>query len=361
MTYGYSMTPSKTDPLVELARRMVHNMDRSLQPGAWLVDMMPILKYLPEWFPGAGFKQTAVQWKALKEETLNIPYSFVRQLMSKGDHYPSYVSKLVQQCSDGKSGSKLGNSDENAIKSSAAVMFLGASDTVPSSLRSFVNAMIMFPEVQHKAQAELDRVVGKGRLPQFEDRDQLPYIDALVKEVHRWSPVAPMGLPHTAVEDIYWNGYRIPQGSFVMPSIWWFCHDPDVYTDPDSFCPDRFMEPRNEPDPKTVVFGYGRRLCPGRHFADSSMFLVIAQMLAVFDIGKKDDRNTAGKGAIGNGIHVDHGSGAININHLVGCKVDITLRDAKAEDILVDTNIAAGKEEDDHARLLASAIDSMHN
>lgn len=80
--------------------------------------------------------------------------------------------------------------------------------------------MGIYPEVQKKAQEELDRVLGPNRLPRFEDRSNLPYIEAIVKEALRWHPVAPMGIPHMSTEDDVYEGYFIPKGSLVMPNIW---------------------------------------------------------------------------------------------------------------------------------------------
>jgi cytochrome P450 len=85
----------------------------------------------------------------------------------------------------------------------------------------FFLAMMKFPDVQHKAQEEIDRVVGIGRLPSFQDRNELPYIDAIVKEVLRWHPVAPMGLPHMTTEDDVCEGYLIPKGALLLPNIWY--------------------------------------------------------------------------------------------------------------------------------------------
>lgn len=86
---------------------------------------------------------------------------------------------------------------------------------------TFFLAITVFPEVQKKAQEELDRVIGNDRLPVSADRDTLPYIMAVMKETHRWHPIAPMGLPHTSTaEDIY-KGYRIPKGAILMPNTWY--------------------------------------------------------------------------------------------------------------------------------------------
>ena len=88
-------------------------------------------------------------------------------------------------------------------------------------MRAFLVAMAMYPDVQKKAQAELDAVVGRGRLPESGDRGSLPYTEAVVKELLRWHTVAPIGVPHRVVSDDEYNGYFIPAGSIVTPNIWY--------------------------------------------------------------------------------------------------------------------------------------------
>jgi cytochrome P450 len=89
-----------------------------------------------------------------------------------------------------------------------------------SSVGTFFLAMALNPEVQIKAQEEIDRVIGLGRLPTVEDRKRLPYINAVVQEVLRWHPVVPMGVPHMSTVDDMYDGYFIPKGSLLMPNIW---------------------------------------------------------------------------------------------------------------------------------------------
>lgn len=80
--------------------------------------------------------------------------------------------------------------------------------------------MAMHPDKQRMAQEELDRVVGKDRLPNFSDYDQLPYVRAIVKEVLRWHIVSPLGLPHVSLEDDVYEGYFIPAGTIVNTNMW---------------------------------------------------------------------------------------------------------------------------------------------
>lgn len=85
-----------------------------------------------------------------------------------------------------------------------------------SAIKTFFYYMALHPEIQKKAQEEIDRVVGNQRLPDFNDRDSMPYSDAIYREVMRIRPVFPLGLPHTSIEDDVYNGYFIPKGRIPL-------------------------------------------------------------------------------------------------------------------------------------------------
>ncbi|KAG8728589.1 hypothetical protein FRC10_004813 [Ceratobasidium sp. 414] len=131
---------------------------------------------------------------------------------------------------------------------------------------ALVGAMILFPEVQRKAQEEIDLVTGMERLPGMKDRPQLPYIDRLIQEVLRWRSVVPIGMPHASHRDDIYKGYRIPKGAIVAIS-----QNPNVYKDPETFEPDRFLDPSVAASP---AFGFGRRGCPGVHYAQSALYIL---------------------------------------------------------------------------------------
>ncbi|GFP58530.1 cytochrome P450 monooxygenase CLM2 [Trichoderma asperellum] len=111
----------------------------------------------------------------------------------------------------------------------------------------------------------------------------------MVSEALRWFTLTPMGFPHALSEDTTYKGYDLPKGAYLSWASWDFCHDPSVYKDPYKFDPERFLEPRNEPNPKWTVFGFGRRICPGRHLADAALFVNMASLVAFFDFRKKVD------------------------------------------------------------------------
>ena len=123
--------------------------------------------------------------------------------------------------------------------------------------------MVLNPQVMKKAQDELDRVIGKDHLPDFSDRTNLPYIDAVVKEVLRWNPPLPVGLPSKVTQDDVYRGYFIPAGATVFSNTWAVLRDPNTYPDPSAFNPDRFLKDGEiNPlvfNPEDRVFGSGRR------------------------------------------------------------------------------------------------------
>ncbi|TFA97527.1 O-methylsterigmatocystin oxidoreductase [Trichoderma ghanense] len=290
--YGYTISPRGPDPLVVLIDRMMANFSRACVPFARLVDFIPALKLLPAGFPGTGFKAEAAQYGREIRAVVEEPYRFARRQLVEHNIAESFVARLVREYSNDEG--ELSEEDAYTIKWSAATMYAGGSDSTVSTLISFILAMTMFPEVQRKAQEEIDRVTGGTRLPVLADREQMPYIEALVTEALRWCTIVPMGVPHALAEDVTYGGYDLPKGAYLLPAAWDFMHDPSVYADPDDFSPERFLAPRNEPDPRWAAFGFGRRICPGRHLADSSLFLNLASLVAVFNIDKAAD----GKGNV---------------------------------------------------------------
>lgn len=81
--------------------------------------------------------------------------------------------------------------------------------------------MISFPDVQKRAQAELDEVVGRDRLPTFSDYEHLHYIRAIIQEIARWWPVTPLGVSHRVAQDDEYDGYHIPKDTLVIPNVWY--------------------------------------------------------------------------------------------------------------------------------------------
>ncbi|KAJ3569349.1 hypothetical protein NP233_g5109 [Leucocoprinus birnbaumii] len=282
ITYGYEAQEFK-DPFVQLADQATEQFSLATAPGGFLVDLIPALRHLPLWFPGAGFRHKALAWGSTLCDMVSRPFDHVKQQLAAGTAQASFTSALL-------SGKVLNQQEELDIRWSAASLYSGASDTTVSAIYSFFLAMTLYPEVARRARSELDEVIGSDRLPTFDDRESLPYMNALVKEVFRWYTVVPAAVPHCSTQDDVHEGYFIPKGTLVIPNIWKFTHDPRAYSRPDEFRPERFLASENEgvveQDPRSLCFGFGRRVCPGVHFADASVFIVCAMSLAALDIDK---------------------------------------------------------------------------
>ncbi|KAF5372596.1 hypothetical protein D9758_005204 [Tetrapyrgos nigripes] len=307
ISYGYQVKEGPRDPFVDLVNLAVEQVSQALAPGSFLVNLVPALLHLPEWFPGAGFKQIAKEWGKSLSDTVEKPYEYVKEQMASGTNETSFVSKLLSD-----SEKKLDSEEEFAIKWAAQSFYAAGSDTTVGVIYEFFKMMVLYPDVQAKAQEELDRVLGAWesdssdqcnedgekktrkleRLPLIKDRPHLPYVDALVKEVFRIFIVVPMGVPHMATEDNIYKGYFIPKGAICFANIWKMTHDPVTYPDPMTFNPERFLGPNPQKDPRELMFGFGRRICAGLHLADLSVFISCAMVLATFNIDKAYDETS---------------------------------------------------------------------
>ncbi|KAK0223342.1 cytochrome P450 [Armillaria fumosa] len=221
------------DQFVGLVDRALESIRITGNVGSFLVDYIPSLKHLPRWFPGTRFISLADAWRKDVEAMQTAPFIYASESLTV------------------------------------------------SAVLSAILAFLLYPEVQTKAQAEIDAAVGHNRLPNFDDRPQLPYINAIVLEVLRWNPVLPMGVAHRSVKEDVYRGYHIPAGTTVVEKD---------YPNPLVFDPNRFMpedkEPQQEP---TAAFGFGRRICPGRHLALNTAWIAVASMAATLSFSKATD------------------------------------------------------------------------
>ncbi|KAF7342508.1 Cytochrome P450 [Mycena venus] len=284
IAYGYSIREG-SDRFLELFDLRAKIFARSTQPRAFLVNLLPFLRYWPSWLPGGKFRTIAAKWAKTIQDSVDVPHEYVKEQMASGTAEHSFTSALLQEQPN----------EDYLIKWAASAILAGGSTTSSSQLEAFFLAMILYPDVQAEAQRELDQVVGKERLPDISDRPHLPYMNALCKEVLRWHTTVPLGFPHRTREDFIYERkggnppVLIPKNSIIVPNMWYMAHDPKVYSDPMTFNPGRFLasdSKQAELDPSKTCFGFGRRICAGKLFADTSLFLTCSMILSVFDINK---------------------------------------------------------------------------
>ncbi|KAL1745669.1 cytochrome P450 [Schizophyllum fasciatum] len=177
------------------------------------------------------------------------------------------------------------------MSSLAGSIYEAGSETTPASLRNWLLLVAAHPEVQAKAQDEIDRVVGEGRMPEYKDAEDMPYLRAIIQEAHRFRNIVPLGLPHRAMRDLRYKDYLIPQGATILANLHGLFRDPELFDDPYTFNPERYMLSEhgtkpgiNNSDVRTsVIFGFGRRICPGMHLANATALLVAMKLLWAFE------------------------------------------------------------------------------
>ncbi|KAJ2979556.1 hypothetical protein NQ176_g3177 [Zarea fungicola] len=288
IVYGYTTSPDGRDPLLDLVNTMAQNISKSYVPLSWPVDIFPWLIHVPEWVPGLKFKSIARYHIKVSNLVNDVPWRFVERKISTGDYKPSIVSSFLETFAENDASATL--EAVEAVKYAAAMLHFAGAETSITAIRAFLFAMVTNPDIQNLAQQEIDGIVGNERLPDLGDRERLPYVSALIKETLRWHAITPMGVAHRTSEELILRGYRIPKGSYIMAANRSLLHDPKEHYNPSLFDPSRFLPPRNETnDSIKFVFGFGRRVCPGEHIAQQTLFLTISRLLATFTIGKVND------------------------------------------------------------------------
>ncbi|KAI0033190.1 cytochrome P450 [Vararia minispora EC-137] len=311
IVYGYDVK-NRGDYFVRINEEFQSFASRTVLPNGPIVNAIPILGRLPPWMLGKEFAALLEKGTRLWKQVLHEPFEWTKNSIKTGTAKESLIRTSLSEISEGDT------EGETVLEDAFGNIF--AEDMVPdrpnllqvtATLRAFILHMVLNPAVQVEAQKELDRVVGRERVPDFDDRPNLPYVDAVLMEVLRWAPTTPLGVPHSAEEDVNLERFRIPKGSIVLGNAWAILHDQTYYPEPDAFKPERHLGTDGHvlEDPiLDYAFGYGTRRCPGRHFADATLWLYVASVLAFFNIRKAKDEN-------GNEIPVDGKYEPTNLIH----------------------------------------------
>ncbi|KAI0007179.1 cytochrome P450 [Xylariaceae sp. FL0662B] len=282
LAYGYRL---KTGSEAELhhSRSVQGEFVKVARTGVYLVDTFPVLNYLPRFL--APWKR---EGERLFERTRDLHVGNLR----RGFDTPGWnFSKRMRDSTEVKASAM----PIEELAFDVGELALAALDTTTMTMDWFVVAWLTQGRATGfvaKAQAYIDQIVGRGRLPAYEDRASLPYIDAIVEEVLRWRPLLTGGLPHAINTEDTYEGYRIPPGSVVIPNYWALTRDVDVFgADVEAFRPERWLMPDEDAptalklnDLPTVGFGFGRRICTGRHIARNSLWIQISRLLWAFDV-----------------------------------------------------------------------------
>ncbi|EJU00730.1 cytochrome P450 [Dacryopinax primogenitus] len=271
--------PDPSHRIEELAAEM----SVAMLPGGSVVDVFPMLK--PIIARSKFLRKHADRWF---EE---LSSCFLHAYSTDQIEGQLSVSGTLKE-----TGEKLGLTAHDGAWIGAA-LFFAAEDTTACSLLWFIYAILLYPETASAARQQLADIVG-DRPPEFSDRDKLPHIEALVKEVLRWRPPVPMSIGHAASEDFEYKGYTIPKGAVVVANLYGIGRDPKLYSDGERFDPARFIDkngqlkqPARDSKDDYLCFGHGRRICLGKDISIESLWITFAYLLWAFDIKKRRDSN----------------------------------------------------------------------
>ncbi|KAJ4359532.1 uncharacterized protein N0V89_000087 [Didymosphaeria variabile] len=285
-TFGMDI-PDEKDPAIEYIFRSGLDQILGTLPGSHLVDILPVLDRLPLFLKpwerkGKVIFQDNKRWC---DERL----WRVEKAIEAGTVKDSFLARRLQD----EKGMSFDDRSEAAYL--AFMLIIGAADTSKMSSWSFIEAMMRFPDVQAKALAEIEAVVGAAdRLPVYEDLESIPYVRYLMKELWRCRPPVALGHPHITTKELIYNGMRLPAESRIHLNAWAIGHDPNRHLDPERFWPERYdgdlttsEQSKNSTDVKDrdhFAFGSGRRICPGYHVAERSLAIAIMRLVWAFEI-----------------------------------------------------------------------------
>ncbi len=186
-------------------------------------------------------------------------------------------------------------------------VFSAAVETTSVTLRWFILYSVIWPEKQRKIHEELDRVVGKDRIPQMTDRASLPYLEATINETARLASVAPLGIPHQTTCDTSVGGYDVPKGTHVFFNLYAIHHDERHWDDAEAFLPERWLDEDGKYTPgrhqSFLPFSAGRRVCFGEALAKMELFLILSHVFQRFEFKKAEGEQLPG---LDGAVHVTH-------------------------------------------------------
>ncbi|KAF7354098.1 Cytochrome P450 [Mycena venus] len=297
LTYGKGLGDDGKD-LAEV-QSIFTTFIRDVGPGAHLVDTFPVLDLLPDFL--SPWRAEARQKHKWELEVYGRLALTVKARMGKDSEMECFVARLWEQ------QEKLNLSNEEIYYSKrsffAGSAFAAGTDPATLTLLWFVVAMALYPETAKKAQQEIDSVFESDVLPSFSRMKDLPYCSALVKEVFRWRPAAPLSIPHYTDADDEYKGYKsssksiqILKGTTVIGCVWNMHHNEEDFPNSYTFNPERYLSKASDTGDIAESlteghygFGFGRRKCPGQHMAAKSEWIAMVRILWGFNIERRMD------------------------------------------------------------------------
>ncbi|KAL4252991.1 cytochrome P450 family protein [Abortiporus biennis] len=285
--YGLPSSDSDRQYAIEKAKWFGRKISHAAEPGNYLVEFLPWMKYFP---------RSVAKWKDEAVSCFEESSAFFMKMYENGRKDAFDKNGQLENMSKAlhRDQEQFGIDDPHASWL-MALLYVAGFETTQSQLAWFVIAMAKYQDVQKEAQDELDTVVGRSRMPNTSDIEHLPYLQAIVKELLRWVPAGPLGIPHYSTQDDWYNGYLIPKGTIVISNIWGINRDVGIYGDDvEEFNPSRFLDSDGNIFLSAKLsdtrgdghssFGFGKRVCAGKNLAEDNLHMFMAYMLWALNI-----------------------------------------------------------------------------
>ncbi|XP_056107551.1 cytochrome P450 1B1-like [Rhinichthys klamathensis goyatoka] len=263
------------DPEFRTLLKRVDKFGETVGAGS-LVDVMPWLQSFPN-----PVRRVYQNFKIINEEF----FAYVKDKVVQ--HRDTYDPDVTRDMSDAIIGVIEHGNDSTLSKEfveATVTDLIGAGqDTMSTIMQWIVLLLVKHPSIQSKLQEQIDKVVGRDRLPSIEDRSNLAYLDAFIYETMRFTSFVPVTIPHSTTSDVSIEGLHIPKDTVVFINQWSVNHDPQKWSDPHIFNPARFLDESGALDKdltnSVMIFSIGKRRCIGDQIAKVEVFLFSAILL----------------------------------------------------------------------------------
>uniref|UniRef100_A0A8D1GJW7 Cytochrome P450 2J2 n=1 Tax=Sus scrofa TaxID=9823 RepID=A0A8D1GJW7_PIG len=266
-----------------------------LQTSVWcqIYNIIPwIMKFLP------GPHQTLFSnWEKLKMFVAHVIENHRRDWnpAEARDFIDAYLQEIEKHKGDATSSFQ----EENLICSTLD-LFVAGTETTSTTLRWGLLYMALYPEIQEKVQAEIDRLLCQLQQPSTAARESMPYTNAVIHEVQRMGNIIPLNVPREVAEDTTLAGYHLPKGTMVITNLTALHSDPTEWATPDTFNPEHFLENGKFKKREAFLpFSVGKRACLGEQLARTELFIFFTSLLQKFSFRPPDNEKLSLKFRMG--------------------------------------------------------------
>lgn len=281
IAYGQEIK-QKDSPYTAMAQAANNATTNGGVAGSSIVDLFPPARYFLPSRLSMPLRHARNSKETIKT-IHDVPWADNMRDIEAGTATPSFMRTHWERYVANEKAGVHHETTVDDLKGATAAVFIAGGNSTWGMVLSAMLFLTKYPDAQRRAQAEIDEVVGTHRLPTFDDRPRLKYLDGFLNEVMRALPLNPLVIPHQSIKDDVYNGMFIPAGTVVFANAKAMCSNPETYKDPEKFDPDRYA--RGEPYP-VGNFGFGRRKCPGNHLALASVYIFLTTLLSTFDVEK---------------------------------------------------------------------------